>query len=78
MRIQGKDCTLTVARDGEFIPIPYSEQVVRLTSNALCLGEKRLETFVVHKKDSEKEKIIICRKCKKRNSCKRINSSLKN
>ena len=28
MRIQGRDCTLTVARDGEFIPIPYSEETV--------------------------------------------------
>ncbi|SEQ77340.1 hypothetical protein SAMN04487977_11083 [Treponema bryantii] len=55
MRIQGKDCTLTVARDGEFIPIPYSEETVRQTSKGYslpsCIGQRnRDKTIVTGKK----------------------------
>lgn len=37
MRIQGKDCTLTVAKDGTFIPLSYSEETVRQTSKGYSL-----------------------------------------
>ena len=30
--IQGKSCTLTVAKDGEYYPLPYSEETVRQAS----------------------------------------------
>ena len=37
MNIQGRDCTLTVARDGVFYPLPYSEETVRETSKGYSL-----------------------------------------
>ena len=37
MKIQGRDCTLTVAKDGDFIPLPYSEETVRQTSKGYGL-----------------------------------------
>ena len=37
MNVQGRDCTLTVARDGELIPLPYSEETVRQTSKGYAL-----------------------------------------
>ena len=55
MRIQGKDCTLTVARDNEFIPLPYSEETVRQASKGYslpsCIGQRnRDKTIVTGKK----------------------------
>lgn len=52
MKIQGRDCTLTVAKDGDFIPLPYSEETVRTASKGYSLPcviggrnrEKRIET----------------------------------
>lgn len=52
MKIQGRKCTLTVLKDNEFIPLPYSEETVRLTSKGYtlpsCIGRrnklKRIET----------------------------------
>ena len=51
MNVQGRDCTLTVARDGELIPLPYSEETVRQTSKGYslpgCIGERNRELTVV-------------------------------
>lgn len=52
MKIQGRKCTLTVLKDNEFIPLPYSEETVRLTSKGYTLPSfigrrnmlKRIET----------------------------------
>jgi len=52
MNIHGRDCTLTVSRDGYFIPLPYSEETVRKTSKGYRLPgviggrirERRIET----------------------------------
>ena len=56
MKVQGRDCTLTVARDGTFIPLPYSEETVRHTSKGFsfpCVIGKRNRdnTIVIEKKD---------------------------
>ncbi|EID83961.1 hypothetical protein MSI_26280 [Treponema sp. JC4] len=44
MKIQGRKCTLTVLKDNEFIPLPYSEETVRLTSKGYtlpsCIGRR--------------------------------------
>ena len=37
MMIQGKSCTLTVAKDGEYYPLPYSEETVRTASKGYAL-----------------------------------------
>jgi len=37
MMIQGKSCTLTVAKDGYYYPLPYSEETVRLASKGYAL-----------------------------------------
>ena len=55
MRIQGRDCTLTVSRDGELTPLPYSEETVRQTSKGYSLpcviGKRnRDNTIVIEKK----------------------------
>ena len=54
MRIHGKDCTLTVARDGELIPLPYSEETVRQTSKGYSLpasiGKRNREKSIVTRK----------------------------
>lgn len=51
MNIQGKDCTLTVAKDGELIPLPYSEETIRLASKGYVLpgviGERNREKQVI-------------------------------
>ena len=51
MNVQGRDCTLTVAKDGELIPLPYSEETVRQTSKGYslpgCIGERNRELTVV-------------------------------
>ena len=57
MRIQGRYCTLTVARDGELTPLPYSEETVRLTSKGYvipeCIGQRNREKTVITKKEIE-------------------------
>ena len=57
MNIQGRDCTLTVARDDEFIPLPYSEETVRLASKGYslpgCIGERNREKTVVTHREIE-------------------------
>lgn len=54
MNVQGRDCTLTVARDGDLIPLPYSEETVRQTSKGYslpgCIGERNRELTVVTEK----------------------------
>ena len=54
MRIHGRDCTLTVARDGELIPIPYSEETVRQTSKGYSLpasiGKRNRDKTIVTQK----------------------------
>lgn len=51
MNIKGKDCTLTVAKNGELIPLPYSEETIRLASKGYVLpgviGERNRERHVV-------------------------------
>ncbi|MEE1211942.1 MAG: hypothetical protein UHO11_05555 [Treponema sp.] len=37
MMIQGKSCTLTVAKDGYYYPLPYSEKTVRTASKGYAL-----------------------------------------
>ena len=65
MNIQGRDCTLTVARDGEFIPLPYSEETVRLASKGYslpgCIGERNREkTVVTIHKYSVQDCVLFC------------------
>ena len=51
MNIQGKDCTLTVAKDCELIPLPYSEETIRLASKGYVfpgvIGERNREKQVI-------------------------------
>ena len=51
MRIQGKSCTLTVAKDGYYYPLPYSEETVRQTSKGYALpgviGERNREKTII-------------------------------
>ena len=56
MNIQGRDCKPTVARDGIFIQLPYSEETVRHTSKGYSLsyviGKRNKDnTIVIEKKD---------------------------
>ena len=37
MKIQGRECTLMVLKNNEFIPLPYSEETVRQTSKGYGL-----------------------------------------
>ena len=37
MKVQGRDCTLTLAKDGEYYPLPYSEETVRTASKGYAL-----------------------------------------
>ena len=37
MKVQGRDCTLTVAKDDNYYPLPYSEETVRQTSKGYLL-----------------------------------------
>ena len=50
MMIQGKSCTLTVAKDGEYYPLPYSEETVRQASKGYalpgCIGIRNREKLV--------------------------------
>ena len=51
MRIQGKSCTLTVAKDGYYYPLPYSEETVREASKGYALpgviGERNREKTII-------------------------------
>ena len=51
MMIQGKSCTLTVAKDGYYYPLPYSEETIRLASKGYALpgviGERNREKLVI-------------------------------
>lgn len=50
MKIQGRDCTLTLAKDDEYYPLPYSEETVRQRSKGYFLpaviGKRNREKFV--------------------------------
>lgn len=50
MKIQGKKCTLTVAKDNVYYPLPYSEETVRLTPKGYVLpgviGRRNRECFI--------------------------------
>ena len=48
MKIQGRTCTLTVAKDNTYIPLPYSEETVRETSKGYVLPA------VIEKRNREK------------------------
>ena len=37
MKVQGRDCTLTVAKDDNYYPFPYSEETVRQASKGYAL-----------------------------------------
>ena len=37
MKIQGRDCTLTVAKNNEYFSLPYSEETVRQASKGYAL-----------------------------------------
>ena len=37
MMIQGKSCTLTLLKDNEYYPLPYSEETVRQASKGYAL-----------------------------------------
>lgn len=37
MKVQGRDCTLTVAKDDGYYPLPYSEETVRQASRGYAL-----------------------------------------
>ena len=37
MKVQGRSCTLTIAKDGEYYPLPYSEETVRTASKGYAL-----------------------------------------
>ena len=51
MMIQGKSCTLNVAKDGYYYPLPYSEETIRLASKGYALpgviGERNREKLVI-------------------------------
>ena len=50
MKVQGRDCTLTVAKDNEYYPLPYSEETVRQTSKGYvlpgCIGTRNRAKLV--------------------------------
>ena len=50
MKIQGRACTLTLAKDDEYYPLPYSEETVRQRSKGYFLpaviGKRNREKFV--------------------------------
>ena len=51
MKIQGRDCSLTLAKDGYYYPLPYSEETVRQRFKGYFLpaviGKRNREKFVV-------------------------------
>ena len=57
MKIQGRTCTLTVAKDNTYIPLPYSEETVRETSKGYVLpaviGKRNREKYVEAKRELE-------------------------
>lgn len=50
MKIQGRDCTLTLAKYGYYYPLPYSEETVRETSKGYVLppviGKRNRQKYV--------------------------------
>ena len=50
MKIQGRACTLTLAKDDEYYPLPYSEETVRQSSKGYfvpaVIGKRNREKFV--------------------------------
>lgn len=54
MKIQGRDCTLTVAKDDIYYPLPYSEETVRETSKGYVLppviGKRNRQKYVETKR----------------------------
>ena len=57
MKIQGRTCTLTVAKDNTYIPLPYSEETVRETSKGYVLpaviGKRNRQKYVETKRALE-------------------------
>ena len=57
MKIQGRTCTLTVAKDNTYIPLPYSEETVRETSKGYVqpavIGKRNREKYVETKRALE-------------------------
>lgn len=51
MKVQGRDCTLTVAKDDNYYPLPYSEETVRQASKGYalpgCIGIRNREKRVI-------------------------------
>ena len=37
MKVQGRDCTLTLLKDNEYYPLPYCEETVRQASKGYAL-----------------------------------------
>ena len=37
MKVQGRDCTLTLLKDNEYYPLPYSEETIRQASKGYAL-----------------------------------------
>ena len=50
MKVQGRDCTLTLAKDGYYYPLPYSEETVRQRSKGYFLpsviGKRNRQKYV--------------------------------
>ncbi len=50
MKVQGRDCTLTLLKDNEYYPLPYSEETVRQASKGYalpgCIGIRNREKIV--------------------------------
>ena len=50
MKVQGRDCTLTLLKDNEYYPLPYSEETVRQASKGYalpgCIGNRNREKIV--------------------------------
>ena len=57
MKIKGRNCTLTVTRDGDYYPLPYSEETVREASKGYVLpgviGRRNREKTVITRRDIE-------------------------
>ena len=50
MKVQGRDCTLTLLKDNEYYPLPYCEETVRQVSKGYalpgCIGIRNREKLV--------------------------------
>ena len=58
MKIQGRACTLTLAKDDEYYPLPYSEETVRQRSKGYFLpaviGKRNREKFSSYQTDNRR------------------------